>query len=953
MTEIQTNLYNQIFTYIADTHRDDLPTLEEITKSAEDIRKMFSPVYKVTDEEFAEIQTLLYSEISHTIGDSVTIRGDDVTHRSWYFTSPSDNFYWDRYKKYLSQVKHWNQTEINQLNKTTDTVMDELGDPNTNEPFQRRGLLLGDVQAGKTATYTAICNKAVDVHYRVIIILSGMTENLRIQTQKRLDSDFVGTASKFFLDKKATTLKKEEPVGVGKIRNNKKNPKNPIACFTSSQTDFKVETLKALRLSLDNIKGAALFVVKKNKSILNNLIAWLSASFNEKQIEDYPMLFIDDEADNASINTHSAEQDPTAINTAIRTILSMFKQASYIAVTATPFANIFIDPDTVHNDLTDLFPKHFITMLPSPSHYIGPDKIFGNGSLDEWEAESRPGPIKFTPEGKPIKPGKQLSYSSERTGGEYGSSIISISNLEQSDYYSFRHKMDLAYKLVDIPGSLKDAIRCFILITAISDYRKDVKAHRSMLVNVSRFTKVQDRTVDLIDTYLTYLKNEVENYAQTTPRRFMTYDAFIDFKKTWDGHELDKAAGISWENLVKKYLYDAIRRVKVKAVNRTTGPNSLNYDDHPEGWRIIAVGGNNLSRGMTLEGLCVSYFYRSSTMYDTLLQMGRWFGYRSNYDDLFKIWMGEDAIDWYGYITDAVNELKDEIWTMNKLGKTPEEFGLRVRQAPVSLMVTARTKMRSGVAVSIPITVSGRMLETPRLKYDSASLGDNESHCLGFIKGLKVKCEYDPYTHAYIWRDIPKAKIAEFVSGFISHPWNLNFQPVGLADCINKDEDYDLWDVAIPQKKSAENQETMKIELADGSSIFSTYEGRFMENDDTLKDALKVYGHHVRVGSGGCTKIGLSKNMIEYLRKNSTLPITDRTYLIKDRKPLLLIHLLRNTNKDDPRLPDYVFALGLGFPASGAKEKIANFVVNTVELKSNLADSDQIEQEDDDDDDVG
>ena len=152
--------------------------------------------------------------------------------------------------------------------------------------------------------------------------------------------------------------------------------------------------------------------------------------------------------------------------------------------------------------------------------------------------------------------------------------------------------------------------------------------------------------------------------------------------------------------------------------------------------RVIAVGGNSLSRGLTLEGLCVSYFYRNTMMYDTLLQMGRWFGYRPNYDDLFKVWMAEDAIDWYGYITDAVNELKEELKKMKRQNQTPEQFGLKVRQAPGALLITARNKMRSATSVSRPITVSGRMIETPRLKGDSITVAENEALCRSFLKAL-------------------------------------------------------------------------------------------------------------------------------------------------------------------------------------------------------------------------
>lgn len=202
----------------------------------------------------------------------------------------------------------WGIEVVNRLNKTTDDIMDDLGNPKDHtRPFQRRGLLLGDVQSGKTATYTAVCNKAADAGYRVIIVLAGMMENLRIQTQERLDTEFVGSESKYTLDKKAGNEIKNTPVGVGMIP--PLDPNKRIACFTSVTTDFNKATLRALGLSLRTLNGTALFVVKKNKSVLNNLHRWLvENNADETGLIDLPMLLIDDEADNASVNTNAEEK---------------------------------------------------------------------------------------------------------------------------------------------------------------------------------------------------------------------------------------------------------------------------------------------------------------------------------------------------------------------------------------------------------------------------------------------------------------------------------------------------------------------------------------------------------------------------------------------------------------------------------------------------------------------
>ena len=925
--------------YIADStiailnrkYVDILPTLEQINQETDSIRKAFSSLYPVTDEEYEQIKIQLASSVLHTIGVSATLRGRDSAHQSWYFVQENDGFYWNRYRSYLKNNKHWGIEIVNRLHETTNNIMDDLGNPKDHDrPFQRRGLLLGDVQSGKTATYTAICNKASDAGYRVIIILAGMMENLRVQTQERLDAEFVGIESKYTLDKKAAQEIRNTPVGVGTIP--PFNQDKRIACFTSVATDFNKTTLRALGLSLRNLNGTALFVVKKNKSVLDNLYTWLmenNADHDDGTI-DLPLLLIDDEADNASVNTNSEEKDPTAINNGIRNILNCFRQASYLGITATPFANIFIDPESGDGAAKDLFPKDFLTVLPTPSNYIGAEKIFGNGDADEWDYQ------------------EDIEY---RTEGPYGSAIIPIENEEQENYFVFKHKKELEEELYDLPESMQEAICYFILATGISDFRNDNNEHRSMLVNVSRFTKVQNRTADLIDEYLSSIKADLENYSQLPIDKAMQINSIAELKNVWEEYELTDISGISWEKFLQEYLFKAARRIEVRSVNQEHGASSLNYYEYKNvGMRVIAVGGNSLSRGLTLEGLCVSYFYRNTMMYDALLQMGRWFGYRPNYDDLFKIWMAEDAIDWYGYITDAVNELKDELRKMQRQNQTPEEFGLKVRQAPGALMITARNKMRTATSISQPITVSGRMLETPRLKGDIDSLNNNERICKDFIQSLASSesipsVEYDDYTRAYIWHNVPKKMVIELVRNFSTHPWNLNFQPIALADYIAEDDgSLDFWDVAIPQG----HEKNFKQEITlNGGSITVIPEGRQLEWDATTKNLLRVNGHHVRVGSGGCSKIGLDKDTINELRGRGK-KVNDKTYLIKDRHPLALVHILHNTTSVNNRKendPEILYALGLGFPNDG-RERKANYMVNINELKNWV----DITDEDDEDD---
>lgn len=923
MTENMKIFADAIRSIIDNKTGDEIPSLEQINAITDAYGPNMRVMFPMSDEEYIEVKKYLASTILHTIGYAVSLKGHDSTHKTWYFLNENDGFYWNRYKKYLKEKKHWSTEVVNRIHTTTNDIMDDLGNPNDKDrPFQRRGLLLGDVQSGKTATYTAICNKAADANYKVIIVLAGMMENLRVQTQERLDAEFVGKESKYTLDKKADNEIRNHPVGVGKIQN---DSEKQIACFTSVATDFNKVTLQQLGLSLSNLNGTALFVVKKNKSVLNNLYKWLleNNASHEDGLIDLPLLLIDDEADNASINTNPPEdKNPTAINAAIRNILNCFKQASYIGITATPFANIFINPDDETDEATrDLFPKDFLTVLPTPENYIGADRLFGSGNTDEWDKNSE-----------------------NRNLGEFNEALIPIENTEQESFYYFKHKKDIAYNLTDIPHSMKEAIRYFVLVTAISDYRRDYTEHRSMLVNVSRFTIVQNQTADIIEGFLNKIKLDLENYSQLPIIESMKINNIFQLYEVWNKYNLAKAIGIEWAEFLEKYLYKAARRIEVRSVNQSSGATALDYHNYKDiGMRVIAVGGNSLSRGLTLEGLIVSYFYRNTMMYDTLLQMGRWFGYRPGYEDLFKVWMAEDTIDWYGYITDAINELKQELYKMKRQNLTPKEFGLKVRQAPGSLLITARNKMRTGTIVKRPITVSGRMLETPRLKSDEASISNNELLCRNFIKSISasVKREYDQYTKSYIWKNISKDAVIEIVRSFETHPWNLNFQPVALAEYI-LNSNLEKWDVAIPNGSSINK---IGIETFE-DTFYVNPELRKIEQDLNYKNMIRVNGHHVRVGTGGCSKIGLSQETIKQIRQKKHNKCNDKDYLIRDRNPILLIHILENNLKQKGKnMPSIIFALGLGFPNDGV-ERTANYVVNMKELENWV---DDIVLEDDDD----
>lgn len=908
MTGTNADLLEGMISTAINTKYPDLPPAEGVfDEEVKVLRQTLAALYPVSDEEFFEIKRKLRANIVVRMDLGILIK-DKRQHLPWLSSRREtlDFFFWNRYRRYLEEVKHWNPRVIGSLGLVSDEIVDYLGDPKSEDAFQRRGLVLGDVQSGKTANYTAICNKAADTGYRVIIVLAGMMENLRQQTQERLDAEFSGRMSQYLLDPKSEI--ENVPVGVGKYGQEKR-----IETFTSVTKDFDKNILRALNLSLHSVNTTVLFVIKKNKSILNNLIKWLKSNNHDARgAINLPMLLIDDEADNASVNTKKEDEDPTAINDAIRRLLKLFRQASYLGITATPYANIFINPDT-ETDMQgdDLFPRDFIYSLSPPTNYIGAEEIFGEEAL-------------------------------------FSTALEELNPQEMDMFFPFNHKKDAVVD--DLPPSMKEAMAYFMLANGIRDVRGDSKEHRSMMIHVSRFTDVQNQISGLAHRWVEDTRSDLHNFAGLSESESDAIPSIAFLKAVWYKRELAKKAGseetpMEWHRFLSEYLFKAVAPIVVRTVNQKNSSKGLDYYGHKEdGLRVIAVGGNSLSRGLTLEGLCVSYFYRRSLMYDTLLQMGRWFGYRPGYVDLFKIWISIDAIDWYGYITAAAEELKLEITRMRDANETPMEFGLKVRQDPASLIVTARNKMRAATPVKRPITVSGRLLETPRLRADADSLRQNEEAFRDFVKrlpeiGQKANCDGS----RYFWTGVKKDEIEQLIRDFKTHPWHLSFQGAALADFIRDCGDVADWDVVFAEGAGDE----IGFDCG-GTQIAVKRESRIVK---ATSDQISISGTKVRVGSGGVARLGLTteqrtKAEEKFKAEHGDKHIPDSAYLRINRNPILMLHVVsvdrdKKDNKGNLRtqidegctVPDDLYALGIGIPEIGT-ERVAYYMVNMVELKN-------------------
>lgn len=650
--------------------------------------------------------------------------------------------FWTRYKKYLLYKKGFAPPVIDELDNLTDSILDGLYDPDLNVGFDKKGMVVGQVQSGKTSNYTGLICKAADAGYNLVIVLAGLHNNLRSQTQLRIDEGFLGFDTQF----QRAFDSGQHLIGVGVS-----NTKLPAHSLTDSSEggDFSKKTAAVSFATKDTIVA----VVKKNSTVLKRLYQWLSnfgtETENGKIIHEKALLLIDDEADNASINTKKNPDERTAINGGIRDILSLFGKSGYVGYTATPFANIFIPS----NEREDLFPRDFVINIPPPPNYIGPDKIFG---FDFYEDDSEV-PNNVLP----------ICVRIDRTEEE---------KQEIRNFPSSGKKKDSP--LSDhIPESLKTAIKCFILTCAIRKLRRQTTEHNSMLVHIARFKNWQSHVKILVEEVFLHYKRgvdysepdiieELRNAFEVDSENYQSYVTLSGKMATSPIAELDPYISThSWED-VKKHLYEAVINIKIREINGNSGEVLDYHDNRKNGLSVIAIGGDKLSRGLTLEGLSVSYYLRASKMYDTLMQMGRWFGYRHGYVDLCRLFTTGELNEWFCHITRATQELREEFEYMStQANASPEKYALKVRTHPGVLQITASNKIRS--AEHIDISWAGRLVESYELLKDYSVTKANIATLKDFIH--EIYSEYRSINttgNTKVWYDVPPELVIQFFEGF-------------------------------------------------------------------------------------------------------------------------------------------------------------------------------------------
>lgn len=869
----------------------------------------------LSDVEVENVRAEIKSEFSIKLDQGSLIQ--EKGHEKWFLDKKPllDMKYWERYKKYLLNDKGFSVKVVNTMDDILDKLTDLLGDPSRDVAYSRRGLIIGDVQSGKTANYLGLICKAVDVGYKVVVLMTGTIEKLRKQTQMRVDEGFVGADS----DAMMKMLENGQVIGVG----NYDSFIRPMV-LTSTADDFKQQNANNLGFDLRNINGPVIFVVKKNSSILKRLNKWLT-TFNQngQQKIRQSILVIDDEADNASVNTNKDEDSPTAINGQIRDLVSKFEKSSYVGFTATPFANIFIDPDSYDAMLEeDLFPKDYIYSLNAPSNYTGARNIFaedGDASYMLVEIDDNfrnPQSIEFI---LPLK-----------------------------------HKSSIQVR--ELPEDLKTAIESFVLANVMEDLAGLSNNHRSMLINVSRFTAVQEEVSGLVNEYLKDIQGACKLYCKLPSNKALQDTYMKRLKKTFE--TIYSNVHFAWEE-VQTQLYNSCGSIIVQTINQRNGQN-LNYDDYPNGLRLIAVGGMSLSRGLTLEGLVISYFYRNSRMYDTLMQMGRWFGYRGKYADFCRIWMSDDSIEWYRYISQATDELREEVKRFEDSGLTPKDFGLRVRSDLTALIVTARNKMRSTEEMECAISFSGVYIDTPEIYAD---LDKNRRNLESVNSLIKTCMEYgDEYTpkaeegNQYIIRNVPVQVILEFLNEIEVSPKNEKFNTTAIRRFIReyRGEELKNWDIAFASGKSER-----EIVLYNSTKYHCVSRSFSIENDGKI---LKMSGSKKHLAGGGDAAAALSKGKVREIKENSQKSnLAPNDYFTGvDRNPLLTIFAveLNECRKSESAeqekkiqeqyLKDCVIGFGIGIPSLSDQEtKYVKYVLNKIAKQQIFEDELDFEEDDD------
>lgn len=698
----------------------------------------------------------LFREVTAYTAPAIGVVADDLDDKTWWDDLRKDESfmpeYWQRYYHYLRKKPSWSITAVDEIDRSTDEIMNALANPRKGTANDRMGMVFGYVQSGKTAHYIGLINKAYDAGYRVIIVLTGIHNSLRSQTQSRIDEEVLGYETS--LENIVDLTRERNAIGVGIGAHNQVTEVVQSITTRDDKGDVNKITESV------SMMPPFIIVTKKNATVLRTILRFFRKNHCAEIIDGkktipakYPALIIDDEADQASINTNETydefgnvldDYNPTTINGLIRELLKMFECRSYAGYTATPFANIFIPPHVDSEKYgTDLFPRDFIFRAPRADQYIGAREFFGISG-----DENTP----VMPLFRPIEAGAAFL-------GKGTKATDAVSN---------------------IPDELKKAIKYFLISTALRNCRGQVNKPNTMLVHIVRFVSQQNTVKKLVKTYY---EEELDNYI-----KYGDSTIHDDLRAIWEEDYLpttsklrvqfEKYMGgctdVSWDD-----IWAEIRRIVTKkeitiySVNGKS-KDALLYKNH-EGkpFNVIVIGGDKLSRGLTLEGLTVSYFTRNSNTYDTLMQMGRWFGFRPGYLDACRLFTTPRLNGLFAHISMATEDLAAQFDFMNSVVQTPKEFGLRVAAHP-TLEITSKNKLRTGYEIKRDF--SCKLSQTRVFDIDGEQYDRNFAaveNLLLSIKHCRITADQYQATHGraipgkhYFWENVSAYDVANFFENY-------------------------------------------------------------------------------------------------------------------------------------------------------------------------------------------
>ena len=627
---------------------------------------------------------------------------------SWYFGPKENHKNWNSYKNYLLNVKHRPKEVVELLNNETTEVVNQILNPYAPSGKKIMGLVLGYVQSGKTANMAGVIAKAADSGYKLIIVLAGLTKSLRAQTQARIQNDILQHNDILW---------------------------HPL---TDNENDIE-EGLDAIPIFT---KKTTICIIKKNVQVIVKLISKMKRM--PKLEMQASTLIIDDECDQASLNTKEYKDKADEIsstNKLLKKLLNDFKNVTYVGYTATPNAPFLTHP-TSPDGLQSLYPRDFITPLEEPADYFGVNKLFANNIINETDEDISLPFIKRIPD-----------------------SELEFLTCKRKDLPTFKPSLT---------NSLRDACDYYLLVLSARSLRNLKEDHCCMMIHVSRSVRMHELYRNLIyEEWFIPIKKGLENNDKE----------IIDRLRNLWNLESNAINSSVRSNLNCPLKIESFQKIEKNLLNELNdlSINVENSDDSNLDQRLefrdkkdkdyktihsIVIGGDVLSRGLTIDGLVSSFFLRESKQDDTLMQMGRWFGFRHGFEDLPRIWMTYDVeLDFTNFV-ESENFFREQINLLNSQNQTPLEFPILVRQFE-QRNPTSKGKISKKVKKSAS-TFFGRELWTLRFKLDQQIHKDNEKAIINLINNCEstTNSNFIKMRNAHVIKDVGFKVLLKFMDDF-------------------------------------------------------------------------------------------------------------------------------------------------------------------------------------------